>query len=231
MAVRMPSAGEPGLQQRRVGRDGEKRQAYGDREQAELPQVGLAGRRLAPGGGQADRQRQQRQQANAKMDGPGQRRRRLGNQQMRVAVADEQRSLEEADGDRPNRRRAAEHRQHHLGEHRLHGEQQQRREEGGGRIRPKDEVGTLWRRRRRRGRCPFDLGLLGDPHAGVGHPLITPCAKAPADAATGVAHPPAGRPLAAPRRRHPLSRPLPSPCSAVARSGVYGQAMRPQQGS
>ena len=64
------------------------------------------------------------------MDDAGQMRRHLGDQEMRVAVAGQQRGLEEEHRDRPHRRRAAEHRQHHLGEHRLHREQQQRRQEG-----------------------------------------------------------------------------------------------------
>jgi hypothetical protein len=48
-------------------------------------------------------------------------------QQVRAGIAYEKRRLEEHHGDRPHRRRTAEPRQDHLGEHRLHGKQQQGR--------------------------------------------------------------------------------------------------------
>ena len=73
------------------------------------------------------------------MDYARRRRGRVRDQEVRIAVADEQRGLEEEDGDGPHRGRAAEHRQHHLGEHRLHGEQQQRREERRRRVGPEHE--------------------------------------------------------------------------------------------
>jgi hypothetical protein len=55
-------------------------------------------------------------------------------QRMRVGVAGKQHALEEHHRDRPHRRRAAKPRQHHLGEHRLYGEQQRRREEDRGGV-------------------------------------------------------------------------------------------------
>src|SRR6478735_4571929 len=48
---------------------------------------------------------------------------------MRIGIASEQQRLEEHHRHRPHRRRAAEPRQHHLGEQRLHREQQQRTDE------------------------------------------------------------------------------------------------------
>ncbi len=48
------------------------------------------------------------------------------HQKMRIGIAGEQQRLEEHHRHRPHRRRTAEPRQHHLGEQRLHREQQQR---------------------------------------------------------------------------------------------------------
>ena len=56
----------------------------------------------------------------------------LVDQQVGVEIAGQQRRLEEEHRHRPHRRRPAQHRQHHLGEHGLDGEQQERREEGRG---------------------------------------------------------------------------------------------------
>ena len=83
----------------------------------------------------------------------------LRDQQMRVAVAGQQRGLEEEHRHRPHRRRAAEHRQHHLGEHRLDGEQQQRRQERRRRVGPQHEPRPR-RRRCRRGGCAGPAGSL-----------------------------------------------------------------------
>jgi hypothetical protein len=81
----------------------------------------------------ADRQSQRRRRQNAQMHecslGHGERARK----QMRVGIADQQCGLEEHHRYRPHGRRSAEARQHHFGEHRLHGKQQQRgREQGHG---------------------------------------------------------------------------------------------------
>ena len=69
---------------------------------------------------------------------PGQ----MARQQMRIGVAGEQRRLEEHHRDRPDRRRAAEPRQHHLGEHGLDREQQSGGEENRRRIHGQDHSGT-----------------------------------------------------------------------------------------
>ena len=132
----MAASGKPRLQQRRVGGHRHERQPDRSREHAELPEIGLALRRLAPARRQADRQADDGEQAHAEMDDAREMRRRLVDQQVSVDVAGEQRALEEEHRHRPHRRRAAEHRQHHLGEHRLDGEQQERGEEGGGREHP-----------------------------------------------------------------------------------------------
>ena len=66
----MAGAGEPGLQQRRVGGHGHERQADRHREQAELPEIGFALRRLAPPLRQTDREADEGQQADAQMNEP-----------------------------------------------------------------------------------------------------------------------------------------------------------------
>ena len=59
--IGMPAAGEPGLQQRRIGGNGDERQADRPREHAELPEIRLALRRLAPPLRQTDRQKDEGQ--------------------------------------------------------------------------------------------------------------------------------------------------------------------------
>ncbi len=132
----MAASGEPRLQQRRVGRHRHERQPDRDRKQAELPQVGLALRRIAEPARHADRQADDGQQAYSEVDVARQMRRRLVDQEVGIEVAGEQRGLEEEHRHRPHRRRAAEHGKHRLGEHRLDREQEQRGEEGGGREGP-----------------------------------------------------------------------------------------------
>ncbi len=214
----MAGARKPCLQQRRVGRDGDERQPDRHGEEPELPQIGLTRRRLAPGCRQTEGERhQERRQADADMDHARHRRRHPRNQDVGVAVAREQRRLEEEDGDRPHRRRAAEHRQHHLGEHGLHGEQQQRGQERGRRVDPEHNLGA------RHGRCRDSLrhgGWLGHLrsggelvaglHAGIGHSLELLNAKGVRSIARP-ARPPGSHPdcLArpwAPPRSRPSSR-------------------------
>ena len=101
--VRMPGAGEPGLQEGSVGRHREERQADRHGEEPDLPQIGLARRRLTPAGRQTDGQRDERQQADAQMDQARLRHGRTGDQEVRIAIADQQRRLEEEDGDGPHR--------------------------------------------------------------------------------------------------------------------------------
>ena len=52
--MRVAAVGEPGLQQRRVGRDGEERHADAEGQDAEQPEIGLSRPRLGAGG-QSDR--------------------------------------------------------------------------------------------------------------------------------------------------------------------------------
>src|SRR4029077_3641818 len=108
---------------------------------------------------------------------------------MGIAVTDEERGLKEEDRDRPHRRRAAEHRQHHLGEHRLHRKQQERREKGGGGIGQQHEVWTWVGKEETAQRGPGRLPLAavaaraaGFFDAGIGHgrsPVSAPAMKAP----------------------------------------------------
>ena len=108
-----------------VGGEREERQPDRDREQAEQPE------RLArpPAGGpircaiESGRKKQAatitaRWMMTERAAG------RVARQQVGIGVAAQQRGLEEHHRHRPHRRRAAEPRQHHLGEHRLHREQQ-----------------------------------------------------------------------------------------------------------
>ena len=130
-AVGMAGANEPGLQQRIVGRQRKERQPDRDREQAEQPERVARGRRLAPPACDRQRQRQQRDHQQHQMDRHRQHAAFELHQIMRIGVAAEQQRLEEHHRHRPHRRRAAEPRQHHLGEQRLHREQQQRADEDG----------------------------------------------------------------------------------------------------
>ena len=128
-SCRVAGADEPGLQQRIVGGEREERQPDRHHEQAEQPERVARGRRIAPGA--RDRQRQRRYRDHQQHEMHHDRNDAVPDlhQEMRVGVAGEQERLEEHHRHRPHRRRAAEPRQHHLGEQRLHREQQQRAEE------------------------------------------------------------------------------------------------------
>ncbi len=69
------------------------------------------------------------------------------HQEMRVGIAGEQHRLEKHHGDRPDRGRAAENRQHHAREHRLHGEKQERAGENGRREKAAAAMTVGWKRR------------------------------------------------------------------------------------
>jgi hypothetical protein len=153
--ARMAAAREPGLQQRRIRRQREKRKADGGREQPDEPDRLALGGRAFPPGGNGEWQRERRHDHDRDVD----RHRGLGggvaDESMGIGVAGEQRGLKEDDGDRPHRRRAAELRQHHLGEHRLYCEQQRGTQEDGG-----DEGGEQGAR----GRAGRDGGWGLDGH-------------------------------------------------------------------
>ena len=129
---RMAGAREPGLQQRPVGREREERQSDRDGEQPEQPERFTGLRRRAETGRDMQRQEEAGEDIHRDMDqqrvSPG----REPRDQMRVGIARQQGGLEEHQRDRPDRRGAAELRQHHLGEHRLHREQQRGADEDGG---------------------------------------------------------------------------------------------------
>ena len=127
--VPMMRAREPRLQQRRIGRDGEERKADADGEQADQPEIGIALGRRREGGRQAERQRQHSERHQGEMQCQRVNIAQPAIKGERIAVAGEQHCLEEAHRDRPHRGRAAEPGQDHLGENRLHGEQEQRGQE------------------------------------------------------------------------------------------------------
>ena len=125
----MSAAREPGLQQRRIGGDGEERQPDRGRQQAQQPERRTVARRVAEALRNADRQRREGEREQRDMRHHDMAGAEPAGERMRIGVAQQQDRLEEHHGDRPHRRRAAELRQHHLGEHRLHGEQQRGGEE------------------------------------------------------------------------------------------------------
>ena len=126
---RMIGADEPRLDQRPVGGEREKRQPDRHGEQAEQPQRLAGSRRSAPPARDMQRQREARDDHHRQMNDYRHAPRREARQRMRVGVAGEQRGLEEHHRDRPHGRSAPKPGQHHLGEHRLHGEQQRRAHE------------------------------------------------------------------------------------------------------
>ena len=125
----MAAARKPRLQQRTVRRQRKERKADRYCEQAEQEHLLASGRRHAPALG--DRQRQEHRPAHhhAEMDRQRQAAAGKARQRVGVGVAEQQDALEEHHRHRPDRGRAAEARQHDLGEHRLHGKQQCRAEE------------------------------------------------------------------------------------------------------
>ena len=127
----MAGAREPGLQQRPVGRECKERQPDRDREQTEQPQRLARLRRRTEALRDVQRQHEAGEHIHRDVDEqrvpPG----RKARDQMRVGIARQQGGLEEHQRNRPDRGGAAELRQHHLGEHRLHGEQQRRADEDG----------------------------------------------------------------------------------------------------
>ena len=125
--LRVAAGGEPALQQRRARRQRGERQADRGREQADQPQPDAARRRRAKPCAMPIGRVSAASGKHAEMDQRALPDLERAREQMRIGIADQQRGLEEHHRDRPHRGRAAEPRQHHLGEHRLHGEQQQRR--------------------------------------------------------------------------------------------------------
>jgi hypothetical protein len=127
-------ADEPGLQQRIVGGKRKERQPDRDGKQAEQPDGITRGRRIAPAGRDRQRQRRHRHDQQEDMDRNGNDAFFDPHQDMRVGIAGQEQRLEKHHRHRPHRGRAAEPRQHHLGEQRLHREQEQRAQEDRGGI-------------------------------------------------------------------------------------------------
>ena len=121
--------GEPALQQRRGGRDGEHRQPHHQRQPDQQPERGRGARRRRARA-QVERQGQRSQgQQHGDVHADLRRARQQAGQRMGVGVAEQQDGLEEHHAGAPHRRRAAEARQHHLGDHRLDHEHQAGAEE------------------------------------------------------------------------------------------------------
>src|SRR5262245_53219316 len=120
----MRRAGEPGLEERGIGGNGDEREANGHREQAELPEIRITRRRLSPARRNGDRKGEERQSRESKMHKTRQMRGDLTDQQVRIAVAYKKSALKEQQCHGPNRGRASEQRKHHLGEQGLYGEQE-----------------------------------------------------------------------------------------------------------
>ena len=176
------------------------------------------------------------------VDDAGQVRRRLVDEQVGVEVAGQQRRLEEEHRHRPHRRRAAEHRQHHLGEHRLDGEQQERGEEGGDGERPHHRrrvLGELDQERRHRAERT-GVGGLVHRYVLVRHPRAPSLCNCLSLAARAIARgrrrrssfkPSAPGQPSAPRRSFRPSRPRTCrhrgpACRERSRSGTAGPARR-----
>src|SRR6516164_1590561 len=120
----MTAARKPSLQQRRVGREREKWQSDRRGKETQEPE------RLAHRGwpaktrGDRERQRERRNDQQRELDDDRRAARQVARNEVRIAIAREQRRLEKYHGHRPHLRRTAEPRQHHFGEHRLDREQQ-----------------------------------------------------------------------------------------------------------
>jgi hypothetical protein len=143
-------ANEPGLQQRVVGSEREKRRPDRHREQAEQPDGEPADGRFTPTARDRQRQHHQAQDQHHQMDDDRHEPPARLHQEMSVGVAGQQQRLEEHHRHRPHRRRPAEARQHHPREQGLDREQQQRA--GEYRRGENRENDGLTRNGRRRGR-------------------------------------------------------------------------------
>ncbi len=123
--------GVPGLQQRRGGRKGGERGADRQGELCQQPGHGVVGRAGADGGAEVQRQGQARDSQHDQVD---QHLAAYGAQALenvRIAVTQQQRRLEEHQAGVPHRWRAAEARQQQLADHGLQQEHQGRAREHG----------------------------------------------------------------------------------------------------
>ncbi len=127
----MAGACEPGLQQRAVGREREERQPDRYRKQRQQPERLARLRRRPEMVCDVQRQEEAGNDIHRDMDDERRPPGRKPRDEMRVCVARQQCGLEEHQRDRPDRGGAAQLRQHHLGEHRLHCKQQRCTDEDG----------------------------------------------------------------------------------------------------
>ncbi|MNQ22939.1 hypothetical protein D3C85_360960 [compost metagenome] len=144
----------PGLKQRRRGREDRERRTDRQGQRGQQPGGGCGGIRLAQQAADLERQEEGRREQQGQMNGglPLQRANPL--QQVGVAVADQQRRLEEDHRGVPHRRRSAQHGQDQLRDHGLDDKnQRRRREDGDGEQRGCYRIGLAKGRR----------------HGGIGH--------------------------------------------------------------
>ena len=116
-------ARKPALQQGRRCRYREKGRPDGRRQPGDQPgnRAAFGGRQLRR---QIERQEQRGESENCGMDRRLRQASETCRQPMRIGIAEQQHGLEKAHAGVPHVRRAAEMRQHHLADHRLHQEQQ-----------------------------------------------------------------------------------------------------------
>ena len=138
----------PGLDQRRGGRESRERRADREGEDADQPKRRRRRAWIAQCVGDLERQEQRRDDQNGAMherlpwDRPD------ALQQMSIAIADQEGSLEEGEAGVPHRRRAAEQGKDQFRDHRLDQEDQRRaREHGAREDRPGESPGDGRRRK------------------------------------------------------------------------------------
>ena len=115
---------KPTLQQRAGGRDDEERQPDRDTQQREQPGDRAGGGRRCPALGEVDGEDNEWEQKEEQMQDNLAAQAEPAGARVSVGVTGEQHGLIEDKRRVPHRRRAAEQRQHHFGEHGLHDEQQ-----------------------------------------------------------------------------------------------------------
>lgn len=135
-AVRVPA-----LDQRRVGGQRGERDADPERKQRQGLRRGRSGRIIAVLQRQGDRQKRQPGPPNQQVHCDLHPRVRQAAEEMRVDVPGDQAGLEKQHRRGPDRRRAAQERQHHLGVHRLDKKQQRRGEKQRQRKQRRSETG------------------------------------------------------------------------------------------
>jgi hypothetical protein len=113
---RMRGAGEPRLQQRRIGRQRKKRQPDRNREKSEQPEFRALRRRPAPSARHAEWQHERGGDHDQQVDKNRRTAGQIARQQVRIEITREQCRLKEDKRNGPDGRSAAQRRQHDLRE-------------------------------------------------------------------------------------------------------------------